>query len=270
VLPGEEAAFLAPRPTRDLPGLGPKAEAVLARFGIRTLGQLAGMPASTLQGLFGVWGPALAQRARGIDPAHVAHERGPPKSVSREGTYARDVDDASVLRASLRGYAESVGAELRRRGLRARCVTIKLRYGDFTTLTRRRTIAEATHADDDIYSTAADLLERQLRRDGRAVRLLGLGVTELATDAIQLALFRGDATPRSSDEDEALLRSIDQVRSKYGRRALQTGLTFFDPFAGSEDWDPERRTGLSSQIGLGKDAERPRRDRPSEKDGPDS
>ncbi len=241
---GAEAAFLAPRPVRQLPGLGPQAESQLARLGVRTLGQLAALPASRLRTLFGKWGPMLAERARGIDPTPVAFEREPVKSVSREGTYARDIDDRSVLRASLRGYAESVGAELRRLGRRARCVTLKLRYGDFTTITRSRTLQRPTYSDEEIYRTVATLLSQALSRDGRAVRLIGLGASNLADDAVQLGLFE----PRKLQLEE-LHSSIDRLRAKYGYRCLQTGLTFFDPYVSSPDWEPYRHTGLSSQVG---------------------
>ena len=242
---GEEAAFLAPRPVRQLPGLGPQAEAELARLGIRTLGQLAALPASRLRALFGKWGPALGERARGIDPTPVTFERDPAKSVSREGTYARDIDDWSVLRASLRGYAESVGAELRRLGRRARCVTLKLRYGDFTTISRSRTLQRPTYSDEELYRTGAELLAQALARDGRAVRLIGLGASNLTDDAVQLGLFEERTLRR-----EGLLASIDRLRAKYGYRCLQTGLTFFDPYVSSPDWEPYRHTGLSSQVGL--------------------
>lgn len=245
VPPGEEAAFLAPRPLRELPGLGPKAEAALLRLGVKTLGQVANMPAGRLRSLFGVWGPALAERARGIDPGPVASGRDPVKSVSREGTFARDIDDAAVLRGSLRGYAESVGAELRRLGRRARCITLKLRYSDFTTISRSRTLSQPTFSDEEIYRTGAALLEQALERDGRAVRLLGLGTSNLGDDVVQLGLFGERELPA-----EELLHSIDRLREKYGYRALQTGRTFFDPYVSSPDWEPDRHTGLSSQVGL--------------------
>lgn len=254
VRPGEETSFLAPRPVRDLPGLGPKAEAELARIGVRTLGQVAALPAAALRSLFGVWGSALRDRARGIDPGPVAHDRDAAKSVGREGTYARDIDDANVLRGSLRGYAESVGAELRRIGRRARHITLKLRYGDFTTVTRRSTFERPTHADDDLYRAAAELLDRQLARDGRAVRLIGLSASGLADDAVQLSLApasAGGGRPARELSLEALEQSMDRLRAKYGYRCLQTGRTMFDPYVSAPDWEPDKHTGLSSQVGLG-------------------
>jgi DNA polymerase-4 len=129
-------------------------------------------------------------------------------------------------------------------GRRARTVTLKLRYGDFTTITRSRTLREPTQSDDTLYRAGAELLRQALSQDGRAVRLLGLGASEIVDDTEQLALF-DDKSPKLA----SLLRSIDRLREKYGHHTIQTGLTFFDDYAGSEDWEPERRTGLSSQIG---------------------
>ncbi len=230
---GTEATFLAPRPVRDLPGLGPKAETELTRLGVRTLGQLAAMPDDRLRRLFGKWGPVLGERARGQDPTPVAGEREVAKSVSREGTFAQDIDDVSTLRASLRSYAERMGADLRRTGRRARCVTLKLRYGDFSTITRSRTLERPTLADEELYRTAAVLLDEALARDGRAVRLIGLGASQLVDDAVQVGLF--DERELPADE---LLRSMDRLRAKYGRRAVETGLTFFEQHGGSSDPEP--------------------------------
>lgn len=243
---GSEAAFLAPRPVRDLPGLGPKAEAHLTRLGIRTLGQLAAMPEGTLRALFGSWGADLGRRARGIDNSRVSEGRGAPKSISREGTYATDISDVDLLRASLRAYAESVAADLRHVERKARTVTLKLRYGDFSTITRSRTVDRPTSSDEDIYAVGVQLMGDALEHDGRAVRLIGLGVTQLVEDAMQLDLF----DPKRS-ANESLIKTIDRLRAKYGSRTVRTGQTFFDPFNDDEDW-AEKRTGLSSQVGMDK------------------
>ena len=242
---GEEAEFLAPRPVRDLPGLGPKAEAELSRQGVRTLRQLASMPETHLKSLFGKWGASLAERARGIDPTEVAGDREAAKSVSREGTYAKDIVDKQVLLATMRGFAESIGAELRRAQRRTRCVTLKLRYNDFSTITRSHTLDHATCGDDVLYEQGARLLHDALAKDGRSIRLIGLGTSNFTDDSVQLDLFDS-----SEQAEEELLRNIDRLRKKYGRRVLETGLTFFDANSSGEDYDPDRRTGLSSQIGL--------------------
>jgi DNA polymerase-4 len=242
---GKEAEFLEERPVRDLPGLGPKAESELARHGIRTLGQLAAMPDVQLQSLLGRSGRSLAARARGLDSAEVPGAREPAKSVSREGTYAKDIVDKQVLLATLRGFAESVGAELRRDHIRARCVTLKLRYNDFSTITRSHTMEHATFADDVLFGEVIALLEAALGKDNRPVRLIGFGTSNFTGDSVQLDLF--DSRER---DEEALLHGIDRLRTKYGRRVLEKGITFFDDYSSDESYDPDRRTGLSSQIGL--------------------
>jgi len=245
VPPGQEAAFLAPLPVRRLPGVGPHVEAALAGIGVRTLGRLASLPETRLRNLFGRYGPSLAERARGIDLSPVVPLAASPKSVSREGTFASDISDTAALRAVLRSYCESVGAELRRLGRRARSLTLKLRYGDFTTITRSLTLGQPTHADDVLYRAAETLLTTALARDGRALRLIGFGASKLVEDAVQLPLEEV-----LWQRLERLDRAIDRLRLKYGRRCLQRGRILFEPLLSLPHWDPGRRTGLSSQIGL--------------------
>jgi DNA polymerase-4 len=245
VPPGQEAAFLAPLPVRRLPGVGPQVEAVLAGIGVRTLGRLASLPETRLRNLFGRHGPSLAERARGIDLSPVAPLTAPPKSVSREGTFASDISDTAALRAVLRSYCESVGAELRRLGRRARSLTLKLRHGDFTTITRSLTLGQPTHADDILYQAAEALLRAALARDGRALRLIGFGVSNLVEDAVQLPLEES-----LWQRLERLDQAVDRLRLKYGRRCLQRGHILFEPLLSLPRWDGGRRTGLSSQIGL--------------------
>jgi DNA polymerase-4 len=245
VPPGQEEAFLSPLPVRQLPGVGPRVEAALVAVGVRTLGELASLPEARLCNLFGRHGSRLAERARGLDPSPVVAPQAAPKSVSREGTFAHDVSDVAALRAVLRSYCESVGVDLRRHGRRARSLTLKLRYGDFTTITRSLTLDQATHADDVLYREAEALLERALTRDGRAVRLIGFGGSNLVEDTVQLPL--GEAVwQRLERLDEA----VDGLRAKYGRSCLQRGRTFFEPLLSLRQRDDGRRTGLSSQLGL--------------------
>jgi DNA polymerase-4 len=245
VPPGQEAAFLAPLPVRRLPGVGPKVEAVLAGIGVHTLGRLASLPETRLRDLFGRHGPSLAERARGVDLSPVLPLAAPPKSVSREGTFASDISDTAALRAVLRSYCESVGAELRRLRRRARSLTLKLRYGDFTTITRSLTLDQPTHADDVLYQAAETLLEAALARDGRPLRLIGFGASNLVDDAVQLPLEEA-----LWQRLERLDRAIDRLRLKHGRLCLQRGRVLFEPLLPLSRWDPGRRTGLSSQIGL--------------------
>jgi DNA polymerase-4 len=242
VVPGAEAAFLAPLPLRALPMLGPTMERRLVRLGLSTLGQLASMPAATLKGLFGSQGALIAQRCRGIDPSPVAGGA-EAKSISREGTFASDVVDVAHLRAVLRGFSESVGSQLRGQRKRARTVSLKLRYEDFSTISRSLTLKLPANSNEAIFE-AADLLLGRLRSvERRPVRLIGVGTSNLVADAIQLTLGGSKEA-----EQESISAAFDHMRDKYGSRSLQTGRTAFDPATRDEKWGFDKRTGLSTQM----------------------
>jgi DNA polymerase-4 len=241
VLPGDEADFLAPFPLGDLPGLGPALELRLKKLGIKTIGQLARLSDGALAGLIGRFGPAIGQRCRGIDPTPVAapdHQ----KSMSREGTFTNDVPDPEHLRAVLRGFSESVGAELRRDGRRARTVTLKLRYDDFTTISRSVTLP-ALNSDAAIFDAAASLFARVRSVEQRPVRLIGVGVRNLVADEVQLS-FESARQQRF----ETLSATFDRLRRKYSRRIIQTGRTAFDRASAEGDAVFEKGTGPSSQM----------------------
>jgi DNA polymerase-4 len=240
---GTEAAFLAPMPLRALPSLGASMERRLAQMGLKTLGQLAAMPAETLDALFGHHGHLIAVRARGIDPTPIAEREAVQKSISREGTFSADVADPAHLRAVLRGFCESVGAQLREQGSRGRTVTVKVRFGDFTTLTRNATPRRPVASDDAIFEAAEALFEKVRRQDPRGIRLIGVGVSNFVDAAMQLTL-----EPSVAEREEHMSELFDRVRRKYGRRSLQTGRTAFDAATGSDDWRHERNLGISSQM----------------------
>ena len=171
---GEESAFLAPLAIDKLPGVGKKTEQVLKGLGISTIGKLAKMPPETLKSRFGVFGVTLHRFANGIDDREVS-PRGEASSISRETTFARDTGDRTFLSGKLRYLAEKVGADLRQQGKQARCVTVKIRYADFTTITRSHTLSQATDTDQTIFQTGDDLMRKALTADRRAVRLIGIG-----------------------------------------------------------------------------------------------
>ena len=158
VRPGDEAEFLRPLPLRTLPGLGPSTAGTLAGLGLRTLGELAGHPAALLERRLGkAAAHSLTRRARGIDTSPVV----PPsttKSISREETYDRDVVDAGMLRERVRHLSADVGRRLRAAGLSARTVSLKIRYADFTSLTRQCPLDGGSDSDAAITSGALALL----------------------------------------------------------------------------------------------------------------
>ena len=213
VEPGDEAAFLAPLPLRRLPGLGPAAERALAGLGISTLGQLAALPLDTVQRRVGrASGTSLWERAQGIDTAPVTVP-GAPRSVSREETFARDVSQRDALHLRIAELASDVGARLRTGGWTARTVTLKLRYADFTTITRQETLRSSTATDTTVRDAALALLDAAW--SGASVRLLGVGVSGLA-DAPQLDLFDRPAVDRID-------HTLDALRERFGRDAIRRG-----------------------------------------------
>ncbi|MBI2849426.1 MAG: DNA polymerase IV [Chloroflexi bacterium] len=216
---GGERDFLAPLPVGELPGVGEKAEQILARSGIKTIAQLANTPSAALKSRFGVFGEDLQRRARGIGSDKVE----PPaaaKSISRETTFGRDTRSRPFLKATLRYLAEKVGADLRRQEKQARCVTVKLRYADFTTITRSHTLKLVTDNDDIIFATGARLMEKALSLEKQPVRLIGIGVSNLVEPGGQLS-FLDSPVQRLAQLD----RTIDRIRDKYGFTAIQTGQT---------------------------------------------
>jgi DNA polymerase IV len=181
VQPGKEARFLAPFPVRSLPGVGPRAEERLIAAGVETIGALASLDDTELRALVpGSVGRLLRDRARGIDPRGLELE-GDPVSISAEETFERDVSDRAVLHAELRRMADEVAGRLSRSGLCARTVTTKLRYADFSIRSRSTSLAAAIDEPAVIGELACRLLDRGLRDRPGALRLVGVGVSGLAS-----------------------------------------------------------------------------------------
>ena len=231
VAPGKERSFLAPLPIAKLPGIGRRSERILHSLGIHTIGQLATLPLDTLKHHFGATGKLMHRHANGIDDRAVE----PPaaaKSISRETTFGTDTKDQSLLKATLSYLSERVASQLRQWGKQARCVTLKLRYADFTTITRHHTLRQATNTDQTIFNTGFQLLERALSQQKQPIRLIGIGVSSLIEPSKQL-----DMLDASSQRLEKLDRAIDRIRKKYGFTAIQTGRTLplKDIFPSGED-----------------------------------
>jgi DNA polymerase-4 len=231
VAAGKERAFLVPLPIAKLPGIGKKTERVLRGLGISTIGRLSNTPLTALKSRFGVYGELLYRYANGIDNREVE----PPaaaKSISRETTFGKDTQNRRFLEGTLRYLGERVGADLRHRGQQARCVTLKLRYADFTTITRRHTLNQTTDSDQTIFDTGLKLLKKALSGEKQPVRLIGIGVSSLAESGRQL-----DMLDSSAQRLERLDSAIDRIRNKYGFSAIQTGRTLLlkDIFHSNDD-----------------------------------
>ena len=214
--PGEEAAFLAPLPADMLWGVGPKTAARLASLGIHTIGNIAAWPESELISLFGENGRDLSRHARGIDNRPIVTEY-EIKSISQETTFARDIRDDKILEGTLRELAAQVAHRLRKDDLAGTTVKLKLRWPDFTTLTRQTTLKQPTDQEEEIASTAAALL-KSVRKSGQAVRLIGVGVTGLGPPIRQLSLWDD-----GGEKSRKLQEAVDALQEKYGKKMIHKG-----------------------------------------------
>ena len=213
VAAGTEADFLAPLPVSRLWGVGRVTAEGLEAMGLQTIGQLAAVPLEYLETRFGPGGRALQDLAHGRDDRPV-EPFAPPKSMGAEETFGRDHRDADRLHATLREQAERVARELRAEGYAGRCVTLKLRFADFSTLTRRHT-DDPTQDGLAIYRRARALLDRIPL--SQPVRLIGLSVSSLGPAAAgQLSLLEPDAQRR-----ERLARAMDRVTARFGEESLR-------------------------------------------------
>ncbi len=222
VLSGCEALFLAPLAVRKIPGVGKITEQNLQALGISTVGDLARFDDAFLQERFGKWGLALAGKAKGLDAggwfdSEIGADED-PKSISHEHTFSVDIADPQQLEATLLRLAEMVGRRLREAGLHARTVQLKLRYDDFTTITRAHTLSRATQLDVELFQTARQLFRDNWQR-GRPIRLLGVHTASFAHEEGQLDLLLPDQRQRWRQA----LSAADHLRDKYGESAVELG-----------------------------------------------
>src|SRR5581483_4446993 len=216
VPPGEEAAFLAPLPADMLWGVGPKTSARLTELGIKTIGDIARWPESELIRLFGENGRDLSRHAKGQDDRPIVTER-ETKSISQEVTFSRDVRDDQSLEKTLREQAAEVARQLRKNNLAGATIKLKIRWPDFTTVTRQTTLPHSTDQEKEIAETAFHLM-RAVRRSGQAVRLIGVGVSGLGPPIRQLGLWDADA-----EKSRKLQEAVDELREKYGETVIHQG-----------------------------------------------
>ena len=212
IRPKEVGAVLGPLPVEKLWGVGEKTAVKLRTMGIGTVGALAAMPEKMLVAAFGKSGADLWRLARGEDfrPVETGREA---KSISRETTFPRDVTDMEKLRAVLLELAEDVACSLRASRLLAGTVTLKLRYGNFETITRQGPLPAPACLTRPIYNKALELLAR-VNPQGRGIRLVGVGSGGLvdSRETRQLSLF----DDRDRARDEKIAEAIDRVSSRFG------------------------------------------------------
>jgi DNA polymerase-4 len=218
VRPGWEAEFLAGFSLRALPGIGPKTADQLARLGFTDVWQIQKTPRESLERLLGTEAKWLKHRAHGHGGTILTpHQL--PKSVSRETTLSRDSTDLKMLDRILTLFSARVGSQLREEGLAARTVQLKLRHGDFHTVTRRKTLPQPTNLDQEIYAAAKELFTeayRDMRQRDQGVRLLGVGTGNIVI-AGPADLFE----PETRTRDREVTSAVDRVREKYGFDAVK-------------------------------------------------
>jgi DNA polymerase-4 len=197
-------------------GVGPKTSTRLTELGIHTIGDIARWPESEMIRLFGENGRELARHARGQDdrPIVTEHET---KSISQETTFIHDVRDDKVLEKTLRDQSVQVAHRLRESNLTAATIKLKIRWPDFTTLTRQTTLSHTTDQADEISKVALSLM-KTVRRPGQAVRLIGVGVSGLTLPVRQLPLW-----DTGSEKSRRLQEAIDELREKYGDKVIYKG-----------------------------------------------
>ena len=217
VPPGEERNFLAPLPVDMLWGVGPKTRDRLERMDILTIGDLADYPEVELSNRFGKHGYDLSRRAKGIDNRGIVTHR-EVKSVSNERTFREDLSRKSDVQRYLDSLAEKVSKRLKKKNLRGKTVQIKIRWSDFTTLTRQSTLPKSTNDLAVIQRTAGALLD-QVWEVGRSVRLVGVGISKLDSEAHQLSLWDTD-----QKKDFQLEEALKEIRGKYGENVISRGI----------------------------------------------
>ena len=221
VAPGHEAEFLAPLPLRVLPGLGPAAEKRLEGLGLRTVSDLLRVPPEALRARLGNSAAGFQSLARGQDPRPVTVP-GMPRSISREVTFERDIEDPGRIRQEVRALAQDVTRSLRSQQLWTRTARLKIRYAGFETHTFQETFSVATDTDREFLG-AADRLLAQATSSGRPVRLVGIGASGLV-DATQ-----GELLDTGSARERALDHAMDELRRRFGGSAVRRGTVLGGP-----------------------------------------
>lgn len=211
---GVEAAILAPLPVRSFPGIGPVGEGKLLEAGYATLGAVAEAPLPALEKIFGAWAGSIRRGVRGQGSGALGRERPAfaehdpdgeaAGSISNERTFVHDVSDPASLESVLCGLCERVCWRARRRHIKARAVTLKVRYADFHTITRSRALSP-TSSELELYPVVKEMLARAKTRS-LPLRLLGLQLSSLGTFE-QLTLF---------PQHERVGTVVDDIRARYG------------------------------------------------------
>jgi DNA polymerase-4 len=211
----EVTEILSPLPVSRLWGAGPKTCQSLARLGITTIGQLRETKVEVLKNHLGTSGIILWQLAHGQDPRPVEPQR-EIKSMGKETTFPHDTDDYEYLEQVILEFSRTVARRLRQARMEARTITLKIRYHDFQTITRSRTLETPTSSDTVIYQTATDLLHK-LDRSRGSIRLIGVSATNLQNAS---SWQQGSLFATTTSQQKQLEKVLDQINDRFGENTI--------------------------------------------------
>lgn len=223
---GREQELIAPLPVRRLWGVGPKVATVMEKEGWYTIGDVAKAPKNRLLELFGIQGNLFYELAHGRDdrPLEIHAVR---KSIGEEETYPQDLYDEEQIEVYLARYCDVVARRLREKHLRARTVTLKVRFGSYRTLTRSRTVSEPMDLQEELYMHTKKLYNGITKTEG--IRLLGVTASGLVPAVDEIRLF-----PDEHDRQRRATQAVDVLRAKYGKDVIQRGF-WWDIEKGKEE-----------------------------------
>jgi DNA polymerase-4 len=210
--------ILPPLPVNKLWGVGPKTAKRLEGMAVHTFGDIRKLSPERLQRLCGIDGEHYWRLAHGLDDRAVTPD-GQAKSIGQEETFGVNLSDPQAVRDVMLAQAEQVGSRLRRHHLRARGVTVKIRFGDFQTITRAAALPAPTDLTRDIWNHARDTFDKWAATEFQPVRLIGVTATRLTSDGEQLDLF--DAP--NKDRQRRLDGTLDRINARFGKRSIHRG-----------------------------------------------
>lgn len=213
---GTEKPYLAPLPIRRMPGIGEKTSVLLERMGVENIKLLSEIPPRMMQNLLGKWGIDLSRKANGIDESPVIPYT-EQKSIGTENTFESDTIDMAFLHSQLVRMTEKVGFELRQKRKLCGCITVKLRYANFDTVSRQ-CIISYTSSDEVLLERAKELFAK-LYEKRMLVRLIGVKVSHLVQGHQQIDLFQ------DTEEGVSLYQAIDWIKNRYGEKSLTRAIT---------------------------------------------
>jgi DNA polymerase IV len=244
IAPGQEERFLAPLPVRKIPGIGEVTERALRALGIETVEQISSVPHERLEKIFGRSGDALYRKARGGDSYEFVVDAD-AKSISHNHTFGEDSTDTEVLNAMLSHLTQKACKRLREAGLATRTITVTIRYADFDTYTRAKTLPEPTQLDSNIFRVIQKLFIKH-RNMKRKIRLLGVALSGFTHGGEQLDLL----DPERRERLEKLTEATDKLRDRFGFGKIQFGGSLRPDGTPNERdnarWDAMRRANIKT------------------------